>query len=106
MPTACASREFLFCLFTSDAFSRIYGTLVTGTIGSHQRIKAESVLAINTVLPPAALVGRFTSTTKPILARINHNIDQSRTLATLRDTLLPKLLSGSITVANGRSPEP
>ena len=105
MPTACASREFLFCLFTSDAFSRIYGTLVTGTTGS-QRIKAESVLAISTVIPPAALVGRFTSTTKPILARINHNIDQSRTLATLRDTLLPKLLSGSITVANGRSPEP
>jgi hypothetical protein len=27
--------------------------------------------------------------------QINRNIDQSRTLATLRDTLLPKLLSGS-----------
>jgi type I restriction enzyme S subunit len=31
--------------------------------------------------------------------RINRNSEQSRTLATLRDTLLPKLLSGELSVA-------
>ncbi len=30
---------------------------------------------------------------------------QSRTLATLRDTLLPKLLSGELSVAGGNPPE-
>lgn len=34
----------------------------------------------------------------PIDARIAANADQSRTLTTLRDTLLPKLLSGALTV--------
>ena len=41
-------------------------------------------------LPP------FSKTTKPIPECINRNIDESRTLAALRDGLLPKLLSGEI----------
>ena len=35
------SREYLFSLFTSSAFGSVYGTLVTGTTGSHQRIRPE-----------------------------------------------------------------
>ena len=34
-----------------------------------------------------------------MLDRIRANLHQSRTLATLRDTLLPKLLSGELSVA-------
>jgi type I restriction enzyme S subunit len=94
------SREFLFSLFTSAAFASIYGTLVTGTTGSHQRIRPESVLEMKTVIPPPKLVEAFTTIAKPMFDQINRNIDQSRTLATLRDTLLPKLLSGELSVAN------
>jgi hypothetical protein len=37
---------------------------------------------------------------------IKANAEESRDLATLRDTLLPKLLSGEVSVANaGLSPE-
>ena len=32
-------------------------------------------------------------------AQVTANLHQSRTLATLRDTLLPKLLSGELSVA-------
>jgi type I restriction enzyme S subunit len=90
------SREFLFSLFTSSAFGSTYGTLVTGTTGSHQRIRPESVLEMKTLIPPPKLVEAFTTIAKPMFDQINRNIDQSRTLATLRDTLLPKLLSGEI----------
>jgi type I restriction enzyme, R subunit len=41
------------------------------------------------------LVGRFRET----IRQLNPAIPQSRTLATLRDTLLPKLLSGELSVA-------
>ncbi len=90
------SREFLFSLFTSAPFAATYGTLVTGTTGSHQRIRPQSVQEMKIVVPPSPLVDAFTTTTKPILAQINRNIEQSRTLAILRDTLLPKLLSGEL----------
>lgn len=99
---ACAkpgvSREYLFSLVTSSDFSRIYRTLVTGTTGSHQRIRPETMLDIKLVVPPAALIRDFTTVAKPMFDRINRNIEQSRTLATLRDTLLPKLLSGELAV--------
>jgi type I restriction enzyme S subunit len=92
------SREFLFSLFTSSAFASVYGTLVTGTTGSHQRIRPESVLEMHIVIPPDALIQAFTDLAKPMFDRINRNTEQSRTLATLRDTLLPKLLNGELAV--------
>ena len=48
------------------------------------------------VSPSAELIRAFTDIAKPMFGRINRNTDQSRTLATLRDTLLPKLLSGEL----------
>lgn len=47
-------------------------------------------------IPPPALIQAFTDLAKPMFDRINRNTDQSRTLATLRDTLLPKLLNGEL----------
>lgn len=93
------AREYLFSLFTSSAFASIYGTLVTGTTGSHQRIRPESVLDMKIVIPSPPLIRAFTDVAKPMFDRINRNTEQSRTLATLRDTLLPKLLSGELSVA-------
>lgn len=96
------SREYLYSLFTSTAFASVYGTLVTGTTGSHQRIRPESVLEMQFTIPTAALIRAYTDVVKPMFDRINRNTEQSRTLATLRDTLLPKLLSGEISVGPDR----
>lgn len=90
------SREYLFSLFTSSAFSSVYGTLVTGTTGSHQRIRSESVLDMRIVIPSPQLIQVFTAIAKPIFDRINRNTELSRTLATVRNTLLPKLISGEL----------
>ena len=51
------------------------------------------------VIPFASLIRAFSDVSKPMFDRINRNTEQSRTLATLRDTLLPKLLSGELSVA-------
>jgi len=91
-------REYLFSLFTSSSFASVYGTLVTGTTGSHQRVRPESVLEMNVIIPTPSLIQSFTNITKPMFGRISRNIEQSRTLATLRDTLLPKLLSGELRI--------
>ncbi len=54
---------------------------------------------MKTVIPSPKLVEAFTIPAKPMFDQINRNIDQSRTLATLRDTPPPKLLSGKLSVA-------
>jgi type I restriction enzyme S subunit len=50
------------------------------------------------VIPPLALLKVFDATVGPIHLKMTRNTQQSRTLAGLRDTLLPKLLSGELSV--------
>jgi type I restriction enzyme S subunit len=52
------------------------------------------------VVPPAELRQKFADAVAPLYEGIIANIHQSRTLTTLRDTLLPKLLSGEIEISN------
>jgi hypothetical protein len=51
-------------------------------------------------IPTPDIARRFDELTSPVMAKIKATSTESRTLATLRDTLLPKLLSGEITPAN------
>jgi type I restriction enzyme S subunit len=55
--------------------------------------------ALKIVTPPFDLQKAFGAAVMPLLMCISENENQSRTLATLRDTLLPKLLSGELSVA-------
>lgn len=50
------------------------------------------------VLPPKELMAAFAEKVAPLYAQITSNLKQSRTLATIRDALLPKLLSGELRV--------
>jgi len=101
-PKSAAARAFLFNLFSCPAFTDVFATLVTGTSGSHQRVKPESLLESAIDIPPTPLVERFGECVAPMHERIHANLHQSRTLATLRDTLLPKLLSGELRVQDAK----
>lgn len=52
-------------------------------------------------LPPVAIAEAHNRIVEPMLDRIRSNIHESRTLAALRDTLLPKLISGELRVPEG-----
>jgi len=51
------------------------------------------------VVPPETILRKLFAPIDEILRKISANRTQSRTLATLRDTLLPKLLSGELSVS-------
>ena len=57
------------------------------------------------VVPDLRVAERFDSAVSPFFASIQANAEESRTLATLRDTLLPKLLSRDLSVAGGNFSE-
>ena len=50
----------------------------------------------NVVVPPVPICKEFAKTISSFLLSMEANVRESRTLATLRDTLLPKLLSGEL----------
>ena len=49
-------------------------------------------------VPPEQLLGKLFEPIGNVLSKISANRNESRTLATLRDALLPKLLSGEVRV--------
>jgi type I restriction enzyme S subunit len=69
----------------------------TGT--TFAEISKHNFRPIPVMLPPKKLMAAFTAQVAPLYAKITANLHQSRTLATLRDTLLPKLLNGELSVA-------
>jgi type I restriction enzyme S subunit len=69
----------------------------TGT--TFAEISKQNFRPIRVVLPPKELMAAFTAKVAPLYDQITANLQQSRTLATLRDTLLPKLLSGELSLA-------
>lgn len=97
-PRTGFSVEYLFCQFTEQGFTQKYGGLTTGTSNSHQRVKAEYLLEEKLIAPDSAVVKAFTSLTYPLFEKINNNIETQQTLAELRDTLLPRLISGKLRV--------
>ena len=68
----------------------------TGT--TFAEISKQNFRPIRVVLPPKQLMTAFTAKVAALYAQITANLHQSRTLATLRDILLPKLLSGALPV--------
>jgi type I restriction enzyme S subunit len=98
VPKAPPARSYLYRYFASPACLREITSRVGGTTGSHQRVKPSDLLALPSVIPPRFTLLAFDQIVQPLHARVQSCIDASRTLADLRDTLLPKLISGELRV--------
>ena len=60
------------------------------------RANWNDIARFEVALPPESVAAEFTNLMRPMIDRIVANIHESRTLAELRDALLPKLLSGEL----------
>jgi len=96
--TPRAERWFGFVLahMTSDAFVEYSDTGSTGT--KMPRTSWGEMARYTFVIPPEAVAEAFTKRVRQSVDRIIASIFECRTLAVLRDTLLPKLISGELRV--------
>ncbi len=69
-------------------------------------ITRETLRTVSTVVPPSSLVERFEISVAPSLERIRVGLGESSVLVELRDTLLPKLISGELRVPKARTEAP
>jgi type I restriction enzyme, S subunit len=93
------TRSYVYCLARSPLFRQQIEGLVTGTSKSHQRAQVDSILNLAVVVPPLSIVASFDHSADSLLARTLECRRETHTLAALRDTLLPKLISGELRVA-------
>ena len=63
----------------------------------------DSLEAMTTIIPTSGVLKAFNDTVRPLLMRIPQPYFESRTLAALRDALLPKLISGELRVKDAEN---
>ena len=72
-------------------------SIVTGAV--QPKISQANLKGIPVVIPPEEIIKKFGLSIAPLFKQIRNNTDENKKLAQLRDTLLPKLMSGEIDVS-------
>lgn len=90
------TREFCYFLMLTDRYTQHSLGYTTGTTVLHLAKDASAKFAIG--LPHKAVIDHFTAIASPLMQRIFAAEKENEILAELRDTLLPKLISGELRI--------
>jgi type I restriction enzyme S subunit len=83
--------------FTYFSTYRLVESLKQRSHGSvFDTITTETMKGVFVVYPNAEAIHAFETVLHPVMSRIKTNLEQAQTLANLRDTLLPRLISGQL----------
>ncbi len=92
-----SKSSFIYSLINSQGFYDFIMSMVNGATGSHQRFHPEDSLRYK-IAYNEEYCSKYGEFATPIINQILDNSVESRRLAELRDTLLPRLMSGELKV--------
>ena len=95
-PKSPVFRGFVYLAATDPENIQRLAHLADGA--AYPAVRPDVVAATQIVKTPGAVLARFGGIANPLLDKIAANHHESRTLAAIRDALLPKLISGEIRV--------
>ncbi len=87
------TKEYLFLFLKTFKYE-----LLGSTSSIVTSINSAMIKEIEIIIPDSQTMNEFKERTVPLFKKINQNQNQIRTLTALRDTLLPKLMSGEVRV--------
>src|SRR5690606_32304410 len=93
--------EFIYLAATARENIERLSNLADG--GAYPAVRPEIVSATQVPRAGKELINEFSRQVSPMLSAIADNERVSRTLAQLRDTLLPKLISGELRIADAEA---
>lgn len=88
------NREFLRTYLQSNVFQA--GLAAVSGRSAQAGFNKGDIASFKLVIPPDEMLALYQNTIWPMRTKILHNRKQAHTLATLRDTLLPRLISGQL----------
>ncbi|RCW88805.1 restriction endonuclease subunit S [Paracoccus lutimaris] len=91
---------FVLSIISTDEFVEHTNAGSSGT--RMPRTNWSDMGAYEITMPPGIVASAYDATTKPWRDRIVAGVHENRTLAALRDTLLPRLMSGELRVGEAR----
>jgi type I restriction enzyme S subunit len=96
---ALKGRHERFGFFTYFVTKQLVGELRTRAHGSvFDTITRDTLAGVSVVMPTHEVIAIFENVVEPLLDRVRSNIEEGQTLASTRDLLLPKLMSGEVRV--------
>ena len=93
-------RSFIYGMIVSAPFQQGILARVTGSTGSRQRAQPPQVANMDVLVPDDSLILAYSDRIHPLHETSAKNIKLNLVLSNLRDTLLPKLLSGEIDLSS------
>lgn len=98
VPVDSKYSAYLYSTLYADNF---FDFMVAGSKGTKMpRGDKQQIMTYPVTLPTDEELDRFNLVAVPILEQIQNNRNENKTLSLLRDNLLPKLLSGEVSVDN------
>ncbi len=88
------SVEELYLLFSLTNIKSI----VTGAV--QQKVSQQNLKKVPAIIPGKEALDAFDEIIQPVFTQIRNLRDENANLAVLRDTLLPKLMSGELDVSD------
>lgn len=90
--------HFIYILLTTQEMTEYLHSIAEGSTSTYPSLKPSDIEAIEFQLPPNDLLTDFANHCSYTWDKIFNNQLQIRTLVRMRDTLLPKLMSGEVQV--------
>ena len=91
-----AHSYYIYGFLKSDLYTEYAEGARGGSVQAN--MNARVIVSASLVVPPTIAIEQFFQVILPLRQRLVANVRESRTLAALRDTLLPKLISGELRV--------
>jgi len=91
-----ATNVFLYSLLSQRQYVEHALGYANGTTVLH--LSKNALPEYEFILPPSPIIEKYSELVEPIFKQIDLNENQSNLLFKIRDTLLPKLVSGEIRV--------
>jgi len=89
-------QYFLYLFINSNKFHQIKNTLVQGAV--QEATTNENIKQIKLIIPPQKIISEFNKKVDVLIKKTYENKKENQKLTSLRDLLLPKLMSGEMRV--------
>jgi type I restriction enzyme, S subunit len=93
-PSAVENTDFVYLAATQDSSIEHLARVADG--GAYPAVRPDVVAGLQCVVLDAPILKAFHAVAMPLLVQVSENQKQAQTFANLRDTLLPRLISGQL----------
>ena len=91
-------RYFIYQYLIQEEIIDKLQAIAEQSVSTYPSINASDITNLKLVIPPMDIIGKFAGMNLAFMSEIDKNQQEIHYLSTLRDTLLPKLMSGEIDV--------